>query len=118
MTLSTLRCTGAELHEEPGTTELIGDEDRAKAREIYQRDRCPKRRRRCGSWAVKCTRSSSMTQGFESLHEKPTPAHYRPRRRPAGLLGRTFSTWPPNSKRMAESSLSAKSASPRELKRS
>src|SRR5262249_25427503 len=29
-----------------------------------------------------------------------------------------FSRWPPNSKRMAERSLSAKSASPRELKRS
>src|SRR5580658_211060 len=29
-----------------------------------------------------------------------------------------FSTWPPNSKRIAESSLSAKSASPRELNRS
>ena len=26
---------GRDLHEEPGTTELIGDEDRAKARDIF-----------------------------------------------------------------------------------
>src|SRR5262249_55993240 len=38
---------------------------------------------------------------------------------PAALLSAgAFSTCPPNSKRMAESSLSAKAASPRELKRS
>src|SRR5262249_25565330 len=39
-------------------------------------------------------------------------AHMRPR------IYARFSRWPPNSNRMAESSLSAKSASPRELKRS
>ena len=40
------------------------------------------------------------------------------RARPLASLAAGFSTWPPNSKRIADSSLSGKSASPRELKRS
>ena len=51
-----------------------------------------------------------------------TEEHQRVRTRgsheasPLGAVA--FSTWPPNAQRIAESTLSAKSASPRELKRS
>ena len=65
--------------------------------------------------SVEARNEVATTAGFPSrLH---LPSRYRPPGRPdyppAGS-----SAWPPNSRRIAESSRSAKSASPRELKRS